>query len=342
MVLFLLIFSFQGFSEKLTVLAELTDPSILEIDGQEIFILDEARVYVYSLQDYGLIRQFGKKGEGPGELKTLQDIPITMQVFKEYVLLNSYNKIVFFSKSGKMLKEKRIPFLAFQIVPFGKNYAVTKFTRSPDGGSQLSVLLFNPKFEELKRLYETELQNDMRKKKIAFPFAITFSQCSGDRLLVVDQKKEFEILRFDLEGNRLVPIKKPYQKIPVSETFKKESWEWLKLQPSYKLVPERLTQMIYFPEYLPVIRNLLVKEQKIYLQTYKTKDSLSEFFILDLQGRVEKTLFLPGASKDRQIRPNPAVTYTFKGDEYYYLEEDMEEEEWNLHKVTWTSSFPRS
>ncbi len=196
-LLVLFIFSFLSFSEKLSVLAELTDPAMIEINGNELFVLDDVEVYVYSLQDYGFLRKFGKRGEGPGELLPQPDMPLMMQVRKEDVLLYSFNKMIYFSKTGKMIKEKRIPFVAFQVIPLGENYAVTRFTRSNQGESQLSVLLFNAEFNELKKLYESELLNDFRKRKIAFPLVNVYIQSPGNQLFVLDQKLEFEILRFD-------------------------------------------------------------------------------------------------------------------------------------------------
>jgi hypothetical protein len=333
-LLVLLIFSSYGFSEKLSVLAELTNPAMIEIDGDKLYVLDDVEVYVYSLKDYSFLRKFGQKGEGPGELLPPPDLPITMQVRKEYVLLNSLNKMIYFSKTGKMIKEKRIPFIVFQIVPFGKNYAVTKFTRTNEGGSQISILIYNDEFKELKKLYQTTLLVDRGKGKIPFPIVSVYIQCLDNQLFVVDQQKDYEIQRFDLEGNRLTPIKKEYQKIKVTEAYKKESLEWIKLQPAYKTAPDIIKKMMYFLEYLPVIKNILVKNNKIYLQTYKTKKSLSEFFILDSSGTVLKTVFLPGA-KQESISPTPSVTYAFKDNKYYYLEENMDEEEWELHGVTY-------
>ena len=201
-LMILIIFTSFGFSEKLSVLAELTNPAMIAIDGEELYVLDDVEVYVYSLQNYAFLRKFGKKGEGPGELLPQPDLPLMMQVRKEDVLLYSFNKMIHFSKTGEMIQEKRIPFVVtFQIIPFGKNYAVTKFARSNQGESQVSVLLFNAEFKELKKLYETELLNDFRKGKIAFPFVNVYIQCSGHQLFLLDQKQEFEIQRFDLEGN---------------------------------------------------------------------------------------------------------------------------------------------
>ncbi|NIM78996.1 MAG: hypothetical protein GTN53_10855 [Candidatus Aminicenantes bacterium] len=330
LILLLPLMTVSLFPGKLSVLPELTNPGMMTIDGDELYVLDEVVVYVYSLKDYCLLRKFGKKGEGPGELLPDADLPITMQVLKEQVLVNSFNKLVCFSKTGKMITEKRIPFFVFQIIPFGKNYAVTKFTRYSDGRSKVSVLLFDNEFKEIKTLYETELLNDQGKGKIAFPLITAFIRVSGNQLSVVDQKMEFLIQRFDLEGNRLPPIKKAYQKIKVTDSFKKESMEWLSLQPAFKSAPERARKMIYFPPYLPVIRNLAIKDQKLYVQTYKTRGQLFEFFILDLNGKVLKTVFLPD-EKNIKIAPTPTPRYDFKENKFYYLQENVDEETWELH-----------
>lgn len=325
-----LIFTLPGFSKRLVVLPELADPTMVEISGDEIYILDDVIVHVYSLKDHRHLRKFGKKGEGPGEIFTTPDMPITMQLFDEYIILNSFNKMIYFSKSGRMIKEKRIPFIAFQVIPFGENYAVTKFNRSSDGTSKASVLLFDSELKEIKRLYENDLLNDLRKGKIAVPLVNIFIRCSDERVFVFDQQKEFVIEVFDLGGNNLSTIKMDYRKIKISEAYKKKTLDWLKVQPAFKTVPENVKDMIYFTEYLPVVRNSLVKDQKIFVQTYKTRDRLSEFFILDFIGKVNKQLFLPGADRD-QIRPSPAATYAFQGNKYYYLVEDMDEEQWELH-----------
>jgi hypothetical protein len=318
------------FAGKLPVLTGLINPSMMVIDGDELYVLDEVVVYVYSLKDYRLLRKFGKKGEGPGELLTNPDLPVTMQVLDEHVLLNSFNKLIWFSKTGEMIKEIRIPFLVFQIIPFGKNYVVTKFFRHSSGKSQLNVLLLDRKFKEIKILHETELLNDQVKEKIAFPFITAFIRVSGNRLWVVDQKTDFIIRRFDMEGNRLTPIKNAYQKIKVTESFKKESMEWLKIQPAFKSSPQRVKKMVYFLPYLPVIRNLSIKHEKIYVQTFKTRGQLFEFFILDLNGKVLKTVFLPD-EKNIKISPTPTPRYDFKDNKFYYLQENTDEETWELH-----------
>lgn len=319
-----------GFGKMLKVLTEPANPTIVEAAGDELYILDDVFVYVYSLKDYKLLRKFGKKGEGPGELLTTLDMPITMQLSDKYIILNSFNKIIYFSKSGQMIKERRIPIIAFQVIPFGDNYVVTKFNRDSSGSSKAAVLLFDQDFKEIKKLYENNLLNDMRKGKIAVPLANIFAKCSGDRVFIFDQQRDFIIDVFDLNGKKLAPVTMDYRKLKVNEAFKKKYMDWLKVQPAFKTVMEVIKDMIYFTEYLPVVRNAKIMNQQLIVQTYKMQDQRCEFLMLDLKGNIKKQVFLPGADRE-QIRPDPAAVYTFQGNTYYYLIENVDEEEWELH-----------
>jgi hypothetical protein len=53
--------------KKLAALKEVVNATAIEIDGDELFVLDEVVVYVYSMKDFKLLRKFGREGNGPGE-----------------------------------------------------------------------------------------------------------------------------------------------------------------------------------------------------------------------------------------------------------------------------------
>jgi hypothetical protein len=330
----LIIFTFNLPAEKLSTFTELTDPSMIAIDGNELYVLDDVQVFVYSLKDYRLLRKFGKKGEGPGELRTDSDLPPMMDVRGDYVLLNCMNKMIFYSKAGAVTKEKRLPFLAFQVIPFGKQYAVTKFNRTSGGQGLLGVVLFDLEFKESKTIFEIALPNDLKKGRIMYPFVSVYIQKAGDRLYVVAQQKPFEILRFAPGGEKLKSIKLDHPKVKVTKTYEKESWEWLKLQPGFKDAPKNIKDMIYFPKYLPDIHHFLLKRQNIYVQTFRLKGNLGEFLIMDLNGKLLHAMFLPGAKIKSEVRPSPAARYAFVKDKYYYLAEN-DDEEWELHALKW-------
>jgi hypothetical protein len=72
------------------------------------------------------------------------------------------------------------------------------------------------------------------------------------------------------------------------------------------------------------------KSGKIYVQTYKQKGSLSEFFVFDFKGNLMKKVFLPTASRYK-VKLNHEIAFTFYNNKYYYLKENLDAEEWELH-----------
>ena len=320
-----------GYGKAIRVLPELVFPSFLETDGQNIFIMDQVQVYVYSLEDYKLAGQFGKQGEGPGELMTQPDLPATMLVHGDHVILNSFNKMVTYTKSGEFVAEKKIPFILSQMIPFGKYYAVSKFNRLADGGSKVSVLLLDETLETVKEVYETSLLNDQGRGRVAYPLLTVYIRVADDKLYVYNQQEGFKIRLYDPAGEPVGEIEHAYEKIKTGADYKKTKMEWLLKQPAAKQVPEEiLKKWVYFLDELPVLIHFLIKDKKIYAQTSRARnsESESEFFVLDLSGKVLGKRFLPNA-KPESIRINPAANYTFDQDRYLYLRE-TEDDEWEL------------
>ncbi|UCH97762.1 MAG: hypothetical protein JSV88_13165 [Candidatus Aminicenantes bacterium] len=317
-----------GFAKKLAKLPQLTNPISIEIHDHELYVLDDVVVYVYSLKDYRLLRKFGKKGEGPGKLSPNSEVPLAMNIFNGDVFLNSQIKMIRFSKTGEIIKEQQIPF-SFQIIPFGKNYVSIKLTVRHNMPT-FNVILYDSRFNNLKALYSRERIPRSRRGKLPLPPELIIIRSSGDKLFVFDQKKDFYINVYDTEGNQLAPIKMDSRKIKVTDSFKKDALEWFKLHPSFKMVTEELREMIYFPDYLPVMRNFLVKDQKIYVQTYNTRDNLSEFITLNLKGELIKQVFLPGC-ENSPVQFTASNIFTFFNENYYYLEDHKGE--WSLHVV---------
>lgn len=331
-ILTILIF-FSLHAEKIASFPNVINPQIMESDGEQLYILDGINIHITSMKDFSSIKTFGKKGEGPGEMMVQNDLPLSIQIHEEHILVSSFNKLAYFSKNtGEFIREMKLPFLNIQIVPLKKNFAAIKFIRKNDGTSKMGVILYNQKLEEIKTLFEAELLNDQGKGKIAVPVSTIYMRNFSDILYVYNPLEEFVIHRFDSGGNRLKSLTMPYEKIRPSENYKKETIEWLKLQPTFKQAPERVFQMLYFLDYLPVMKDFIIKDNKIFAHTYKSNQDMAEFFILDLKGNILQKVFLPDA-KRKIIRGNPGVIYTVLGDKFYYLKENIDEEEWELHTL---------
>jgi hypothetical protein len=66
------------------------------------------------------------------------------------------------------------------------------------------------------------------------------------------------------------------------------------------------------------------------VQTYKKKANESEFFVFDENARLVKQVFLPDESRYK-VKMNPDVTFTIKNDSDYYLVENPDNGDWELH-----------
>jgi hypothetical protein len=315
-----------GFAKKLAALPQLINPVSIEIDEDELYVLDEVVVYVYSLKDYRLLRKFGKKGEGQGQLMPNTEVPPAMNIANGNVFLNSQIKMIQLSKKGEIIKEERIPF-SFQTIPFGENYISIKIGTN-SAMNTFNVILYDPDFKQLKVLYSRERIPLSRRGKLSLPPELIIVRSSEDKLFVFDQKKGFDIDTFDLQGKRINHIKMDYQRIKMTESFKKAAEAWFRSQPSFHMATEELREMIYFPDYLPMMRNFIIKNQKLYIRTYNTRGNSSEFVILDFHGKLIKQTFLPDYEISL-VQLNSSNIFTFFNEKYYYLAKM--ESGWEIH-----------
>jgi len=171
------------------------------------------------------------------------------------------------------------------------------------------------------------------------PDALTLWVCD-DKIFVDESPKGFFIEVFDSEGNKLYHIEKSYQKFKVTEEHQKDILERFKSDRLVKIQGweriKRSYQKFHYPEYFPAIQNLVVVDKKIYVQNLKKKhDSKEEeFIIMDLKGNTLKILSLPVTQKPhlyfRMTGLGPKF-FTIAHDKCYYLVENEDEEEWELH-----------
>ena len=317
--------------EQLFQLKELVNPDEITIIKDSLYVLDGVKVQVFSLQDGRLVNQFGEEGRGPGELVQNPDIPVVMRKSGDTIVLNSINKIVFYSSSGKMLKEKTFPFIVLQIIPVGDDFIINKFGRHESGVGQLSVVLTDSEFNIKQTYYSCNLLNDRKKGKIAYPLLGLLIRFFNQKVFIVDQQRNFEIDVFDLTGKKLTTIKKDYVQVPITRKLINEKKEWLKIQPAYREAPHLMERMIYFLSHLASIRNFFANKDGIIVETNKKRDNLTEFFVFDHQGRLIKRTFLPHHTEDKFYMVIQACFRVCNGN-YYYLEENTGEDSWELHR----------
>jgi hypothetical protein len=337
LLVLLLVFFSIAFSKKLAALPDLMKPVNIEIDGKKIFMLDGVSVHVYSMSDYRLLTTFGKRGQGPGELVDDGEIPLHMRLVDGDIYLNSQTKIIQYSKEGRILKEKTFPFVCLQIVPLGEGFAVERFGLDGDGVISINVILYDARLKPVKTLTSLEKDDLSKKRRIVIPTPYIYLYRANDTLLVTGgNHRDFCIEVFDAKGNPLDPVGIPYQRLALTRSFEMELIEWLKTDSRFSGVPAEVFQRLHFLDPLPAIRNMVTDTGpesgggRIYVQTYKQRNGLSEFFIFDFKGSLLKKTYLPMVSRSK-VKMNHEVMFTFYNNKYYYLKENPDTEEWELH-----------
>jgi hypothetical protein len=105
-------------AEKLATLPDIVAPRSFDIAGDKLYIIDKTGFFLYSMKDFTLIKRFGKQGEGPGEFKTMA----FMSVYPEFLQINTWGKIMFFSRDGEFLRERKAPMRFFSIYTVGEHF----------------------------------------------------------------------------------------------------------------------------------------------------------------------------------------------------------------------------
>jgi hypothetical protein len=339
-VVFIVLTGFiSGFAERLAILPKLARPARIEIDGDELYVIEGVETFIFSLKDYRLLRRFGREGQGPGELMPHPERGILVEIANGNVFLNSYNKVACYSKSGALIGEKLFPFYLLQFVPCGENYVGVKFAPGNEGNRMINVCLYNSEFSEVRMIHSSRRTNPFKTRRVEIPPPHLFVRTYGKRIFVLDKVKGFHLDIFDVDGNPIKAIDLEWERVKVTRSFKKDVILWFRTQPHLRTV-SGIEEMIEFPDYLPPVRNFFVDSGKIYVQTYKRKNDLSEFVILDFKGKVLERIFLPGGSREA-VQVDPNSTYTIKGNAYYYLKECEKTEEWELHRELINPDFTR-
>jgi hypothetical protein len=137
---------------------------------------------------------------------------------------------------------------------------------------------------------------------------------------------------FDLQGDLKREISIDLPNIAVTEKFKDQVWDWLELHKKWKRKKNRQIQMV-FPRYFPKVKNFIIRDNRIYCQTYKKRGEESEFIILNLVGKLLKKRFLPHADGTMMDLWTQFPFYAIYKHKYYYLVENLEQDTWELYVV---------
>lgn len=326
--LLLALFSIRPvFGKKVATFEKLYQPEIISLYEDRLFVVEKAFVYVYSMKDFRFLYKFGKRGDGPGELSPQLRYKMQMQVDDLGVMLNCMGKMAFFTHEGQYVSERRVPFIAIQVIQIGDYTAMSKSIFNQAGKNSLAVVYFDSQMELAKTLYSRSYPHHHKSGKIDMVPQVVLIRKYKDNLFVFDQKGDFVVHMFDAKGNLVKKIETEYPKQKLPSEYIAKTWEWASKDIRLRQLSEEMRKMAYFPEYFPVMKNFVVDEGKIYVHTYQTQGDKSEFVIVDFNGKILKKVFLGGAD----INTIEYAPYTFKDGKYVYLYENPDNEKIELY-----------
>ena len=326
-MLFLMVFGLYNLimGGKAVPLADLIKPDSIVIDDSQIYVTDDIMICIYNLEDYTLKKRFGREGEGPGEfLRNRQtgNPPLSIDVQTEELLVNSLNKISFFSKQGRFLREYKVLDRGDKFVMLGNGFVGEGDLRT---GSVRYVTV---------NLYDRNVKKTRELFKVPHPLqriGAGFKMLNEPRIFAVYKDRlyltldnEFVIRMYDSLGNGAGKIVLEYNRRKVGGEDRERIDQYLKNHPRIKEL-YAILKPIHFPEHYPAIRDLKIVDNEIYVIGWKVKDKSTECLVLDLSGNLLKHIYVSLKYVDElEIYP-----FAFKNSRMYQLIEN-DDEEWEL------------
>ena len=96
---------------------EVLKPIQLIVTKDNIYIIEKFKINIFNRETFKFKKSFGRKGEGPKEFPS----PILVYFFNKKLVVCAFNKILWFSKEGNFIEEKKHPF-SILIIPVSGGY----------------------------------------------------------------------------------------------------------------------------------------------------------------------------------------------------------------------------
>jgi hypothetical protein len=315
-------------AKKVAVLSEIFNPGDMHVGKDYLYIVQEATVFIYSVDNYQLVNKFGKRGEGPREFILSDDNMVFLSVQPSYLLVNSVKRIPYFSPEGEYLRE-RANASGQWMQPLGYNFVGMKRTYDPDGTRHRKLTLFNEKLELIKVVYQ-EFDGIQPRLKIieAVTWPSEIYRVYENKIFVADKEKTIYV--YDEAGIKLYQIALPFERIKVDSAVRERYLKFYREEERYWRVRwERLKSWFRFPDQLPVIQQYLVKDDHIYILTYHESGDRNEILVLDLKGNLRCRILVPLKKGEWSIFN--LYPFDIKNSRVFQLAENPDTEEQELH-----------
>jgi hypothetical protein len=333
--LFILLGTLSTLFSQEAVLKDIFDPGMITVQDEEMIVVEGPTVYVFSLPQISLKLSFGQKGQGPGEMTSFPYIYNRSIPTPNGYFVDSQEKVLYFSKDGTFIREKKKPIGVSSIMPVGRNFVGSKLIVIEGKTQYQTVVLYDGDFEIIKELARDLSPAQSVRATTEIPLdALNFSVYKN-KIYVEQSREGFLIEVYNSAGELTQEIRQDIKRKSIGGGEKKELLDYFKEDPSIKAFGFdniiQQTKLIY-PDYLPAITGLVIADDKLYVKTSQKYVEPAEFLMLDLEGKRLGHIQVEGLTETpyvAHLNNSNVKYYTISQGKIYYL--TFGEEETKLH-----------
>ena len=321
----LLVFTALAWAEKVATLPEIMKPSALFVDDSQLYLTEGATIYIYSLKDYKFIKKFGKEGQGPGEFANNPQLPPSIYVSTDDIIVNSLGKLSYFSKDGTFKKEIKTTSLSFLFQPMDKQF-IGLGQIMEDNKMFYTVNIYDSQLNKIKEIYRVDsgLRGpgqgmEALKKALAFQ--------SYENKIFLPGETDDAVDAFDKDMKKLYTIRVKTERRKVGDEFKKEVIHYLQTNIRTKDFYDAFLKPVRFPDYFPTIQAFFCADHLLYVMTWLRDGDKNEFHLFDMKGNFVKKLWIPLA----YMTYLELFPLAVRNGKLYQVVENIDEEMWELH-----------
>lgn len=322
-------------AENVHIFSGLLNPRYLVVNDKQIIISDYPHVYLYSLDDFSLIKKIGREGNGPGEFHVIQanmnlkERGLILSICPDHIAANSTSRISYFTKRGEFIREQKLPYgINAKFLSLGDR--LLGFLPLRDG--ELSVTLFDPNLNKRSDILSCDYWFNLRSQKQANFFDraadTLLVSISNDRIFIArGDAPEFAIHAFDFKGNKLYTVEYETENLRIPSGFVDEIHEHFKVK--YNERAKYFINNLNLPKHFPAIRDFGIADDKIYVFTFKEVSGQKEVIIFNTKGNLLKKISLPA----QEMNPERLSPFSFYKNKFYQLVFNEKTENWELHST---------
>ncbi len=306
-----------GYAETIP-LKEVLKPWIIAVDDDQLYVAEKFSIQTFSLGDFKLKKQFGRRGRGPGDFPVILHVHIT----SNELAISSLFNLHFFSKDGVYKRELKSTAFSGCFIPLGKGY-VGSASKDEGEVGYFTINLFDSALEKGAEIYRYKHAAQAKGKVNPLAGEVVF-RVFKDMLLVAGKDDCIHV--FDNKGAPRGKIIPAIKKNALTNDYKKQYFRKMKADKRQKIIYEMFRDRLELPSFFPLIRFFLVDDEHIYVISYEQKDHLHKCVTLGLDGKITGQYWVPLVFSDL-TKPYP---FTIHNKTFYQLVDDPDEEVWKL------------